>query len=100
MNRFLIMLIVTGLVTYLTRAIPMIFYRGKEPGKFIKSFLEYIPYAALGGLLFPEVLYSTGNLVTALAGGVFASVLILKKQNMIVSVLGTIMLVYFLNLYF
>lgn len=100
MNRFLIMLIVTGLVTYLTRAIPMIFYRGKEPGKFIKSFLEYIPYAALGGLLFPEVLYSTGNLVTALAGGVFASVLILKKQNMIVSVLGTIVLVYFLNLYF
>ncbi|MGY0375046.1 AzlD domain-containing protein [Clostridium sp. JNZ J1-5] len=100
MNRFLIMLIVTGLVTYLTRAIPMIFYRGKEPGKFIKSFLEYIPYAALGGLLFPEVLYSTGNLITALAGGVFASVLILKKQNMIVSVLGTIVLVYFLNLYF
>lgn len=100
MNRFLIMLIVTGLVTYLTRATPMILYRGKEPGKFIKSFLEYIPYAALGGLLFPEVLYSTGNLVTALAGGVFASVLILKKQNMIVSVLGTIVLVYFLNLYF
>lgn len=100
MNRFLIMLIVTGLVTYLTRAIPMIFYKGKEPGKFVKSFLEYIPYAALGGLLFPEVLYSTGNMATALAGGVFASALILKKQNMIVAVLGTIVLVYFLNLYF
>ena len=100
MNRVLTMIFLTGLVTYLSRALPMILYKGKKPGKFLEAFLEYIPYAALGGLLFPEVLYSTGNIFISIAGAVFAGFLILKKQNMIVTVLSTIFLVYLLNPYF
>lgn len=102
MSRVLSMILLTALVTYLARALPLILYKGKEPGKFLKSFLEYIPYAALGGLLFPEILYSTGNsiehIAVALAGGTFASFLILKKKNMIMAVLGSIAVVYILNL--
>jgi branched-subunit amino acid transport protein len=78
----------------------MIFYKGKNPGEFLKSFLEYIPYAALGGLLFPEILYSTGSILVSVIGAIFAGILIIKKQNMIVTVLGTIFLVYLLNQYF
>lgn len=99
MNKVLTMIFLAALVTYLSRAIPMILYKGKDPGKFLKSFLEYIPYAALGGLLFPEVLYSTGNILTSITGAVFASFLIIKKQNMIITVMGTIILVYLLNRY-
>lgn len=100
LNKAISMIFLTGLVTYLTRAIPVLLYKGKEPTKFLKSFLEYIPYAALGGLLFPEVLFSTGHTVTALTGCLFASALILKKQNMLIVVSGTIILVYILNMYF
>lgn len=100
MNKVLTMILLTGLITYLCRAVPMIFYKGKNPGKFLKSFLEYIPYAALGGLLFPEILYSTGSILVSVIGAIFAGILIIKKQNMIVTVLGTIFLVYLLNQYF
>lgn len=98
LNKAISMIFLTGLVTYLTRVIPVILYKGKEPTKFLKSFLEYIPYAALGGLLFPEVLFSTGHITTALLGCIFAGALILKKQNMLIVVSGTIILVYVLNM--
>ncbi|MCY6355793.1 AzlD domain-containing protein [Clostridium sp. ZS2-4] len=100
MNKAISMIFFTGLVTYITRAIPVLLYKGKEPAKFLKSFLEYIPYAALGGLLFPEVLFSTGHITTAIVGCIFAGILILKKQNMLIVVSGTISLVYILNMYF
>lgn len=100
MNKAISMIFFTGLVTYLARVIPVVLYKGKEPTKFLKSFLEYIPYAALGALLFPEVLFSTGHIATALIGCVFASALILKKQNMLIVVSGTIILIYILNIYF
>ena len=99
MNKAIIMIILTGLITYLARVIPLLLYKGKEPSKFLRSFLEYIPYAALGTLLFPEILYSTESIITAILGGVFASILIVKKQNMVVVVGGTILLVYVINLY-
>ncbi|WP_018249466.1 AzlD domain-containing protein [Orenia marismortui] len=98
-NKALLMIILTGLVTYLSRLVPVLVYKGKEPSRFIRSFLEYIPYSALGALLFPEILYSTPSIFTALLGGIFASILILKQQNMIVVVAGTIFLVYILNFY-
>lgn len=97
MDKVFTMILLTGLVTYLSRALPMILYKGKNPGKFLKSFLEYIPYAALGALLFPDILYSAGNIMVSVVGAIFAGVLILKNQNMIVTVLGTIFLVYLLN---
>ncbi|MCY6484344.1 AzlD domain-containing protein [Clostridium aestuarii] len=100
MNRIIIMIFFIAMTTYLTRAIPLVLYKGKEPTKFVKSFLEYIPYAALSGLLFPEVLFSTGSVVTSLIGCLFAGILILKKQNMLIVVMGTIILVYMMNMYF
>ncbi|OCL28501.1 branched-chain amino acid transport [Orenia metallireducens] len=98
MNRAIIMIIFTGLVTYLARVIPLLLYRGKEPSKFVRSFLEYIPYSALAAILFPEILYSTDSMLTAALGGSCATILIIKKQNMIITVAGTILLVYILNL--
>ena len=99
MTKVLAWVLLASVVTYLLRALPLVLHKGKEPSKFVKSFLEYIPYAALGGLLFPEIIYSTGNKLTAVVGGVFASILVLKKVNMIVVVFGSILVVYILNLY-
>lgn len=96
--KFLIVIIGATIINYALRALPVVLHTGKQPGKFVKSFLEYIPYTALGALFFPDVLYSTGNIAVAVFGMAFAAILILMKRNMIVVVAGTIFLVYFVNL--
>lgn len=98
MNKILIILLITAVLNYTIRCIPILAFKGVQPGRHLKSFLEFVPYAALGALLFPEVLFSTGHIITAAIGGIFASILILKKQNMLTAVFGTIVVVYVLNM--
>ncbi|MCR4646873.1 MAG: AzlD domain-containing protein [Oscillospiraceae bacterium] len=62
-------------VTYLIRMIPFAFFRQKITSKFLRSFLYYIPYAVLSAMTIPAIFYSTGNMVTAIAGTVMALVL-------------------------
>lgn len=62
-------------VTYLIRMIPFTFFRKKIKSGFFRSFLYYIPYAVLSAMTIPAILYSTGNIVTAVAGTIAAVVL-------------------------
>ena len=96
-SKFLIIIFGSALINYVLRFLPIALHTGKKPNKFLRSFLEYIPYAALGAMLFPDILYSTGNPVTSSIAMIFAAVLILTKQNMVIIVSGTIFLVYLLN---
>ena len=43
--------------------------------RFIRSFLAYVPYAVLAAMTFPEILYSTSNVISAVAGLLVALVL-------------------------
>ena len=61
-------LIVMAGVTYLIRMLPMTVFRREIKSVFVRSFLYYVPYAVLGAMTFPDVLYATGSLWTALAG--------------------------------
>lgn len=61
-------LLVMALVTYLVRAVPYILIRKKITNRFIRSFMEYIPYAVLAAMTFPAILYSTSFIWSALAG--------------------------------
>ena len=65
---FLPYLAVTAGVTYLIRMLPMTVFRKEIKSRFIRSFLAYIPYAVLGAMTFPDVLYSTGDIRTAACG--------------------------------
>ena len=65
-------LIVMAGVTYLIRMLPLTVFRKEIKSVFVKSFLHYVPYAVLGAMTFPDVLYSTGSLWTALVGLVVA----------------------------
>lgn len=98
MNKIIIIVLTMAALNYIVRCLPIVACRGVKPGKFLRSFLEYVPYAALGALLFPEILFSTGRIVTALAGGAVASAFILKKKNMLIAVFGAIFVVYILNM--
>ncbi len=62
-------------VTYLIRVLPFAFFRQKIKSKFIRSFLYYVPYAVLSAMTIPAIFYSTGNVVTAIAGTAVALVL-------------------------
>ena len=73
--RIAVYIIVMGLVTYLIRMIPFVFFRKKIKSRFFRSFLYYIPYAVLSAMTIPAIFYSTGSVATAVAGTVAAAVL-------------------------
>ena len=45
--------------------------------------MTYIPYAVLGAMTFPDVMYSTGNLWTAAAGVVVAVILAWRGKSLL-----------------
>lgn len=87
-NRILICILIMALVTYLPRMLPLAIFRRKIGNQFIKSFLAYVPYAVLAAMTFPEILYSTGNLISALAGLVVAVLLAFFNRGLLVVALG------------
>jgi len=65
-------LLVMAGVTYLIRMLPLTLMKRKIGSPFIRSFLFYIPFTVLGAMTFPDIVYSTGDPRTALAGMVTA----------------------------
>ena len=59
---------VMAAVTYLIRLLPLTLIRRRIENRFIRSFLYYVPYAVLGAMTFPAILYSTSNLISAAVG--------------------------------
>ena len=57
-----------AIVTYIPRMLPLAIFRKKIKSRFIRSFLAYVPYAVLAAMTFPEILYSTSNMISAVAG--------------------------------
>ena len=88
LSRFLTYVAVMAGVTYLVRMLPLICFRQKVNSRFVKSFLYYIPYAVLGAMTFPAILYSTAALPSALAGLCLAVVLALRKKSLLTVALG------------
>ena len=59
---------VMAAVTYLIRMLPFVVFRKPIKNRFVRSFLYYVPYAVLGAMTFPAILYSTSNLISAAVG--------------------------------
>lgn len=68
MNDFWIYLLILAGSTYLIRAIPFALMQKKVTNKYVKSFLQYIPYAVLSAMTLPAALYATGNIISGTAG--------------------------------
>lgn len=64
-----------AVVTYLPRMLPLAIFKKKIKSRFIRSFLAYVPYAVLAAMTFPEILYSTSNMLSAAAGLLVALIL-------------------------
>ena len=59
---------VMAAVTYLIRAPPLVLIRRKIKNKFFRSFLYYVPFVTLSVMIFPDILSSTANTLSALVG--------------------------------
>lgn len=80
-----------AVVTYIPRAIPLTFLEGKELPPVVSGVLRNIPFAVLGALIFPAILYvQEGNLLFGFIGTIVAFTLAILFSNVMVVVLGTI----------
>lgn len=67
-----ISILVIAAVTYLIRAIPLLFLKKTIRNKFFRSFLFYAPYITLATLTFPAILNATDFFLPSLIGFIVA----------------------------
>ncbi len=89
-----ITVLLMALVTYLPRLIPMTLLRGRKLSLGLQNFLKCVPFAVLGALIFPEILYSTTSVSSAAVGLAVALALSLMRLNVVLVVLGSILAVF------
>lgn len=98
LKRVLICVALMAIVTYIPRVLPVTIFRKEIHSKFIRSFLDYTPYAVLGALTFPDVFFSTGHLYSAAGGTLVAVALGYKGKSLVVVAIAAIVTVYLLEL--
>lgn len=91
---FYIYVLVMAAVTYLIRVIPLVLVDREIKNTFIKSFLYYVPYAALASMTFPAILFSTTQLVAAAAGFAVALFMAVREKGLLPVALGACITVF------
>ena len=82
------------LVTFVPRLIPFVFARQLDLPPWIKKWLKFFPYAALGALIFPGILEAVpGKPGVAAGAGILAAVCALFIRNITVIVVLAIAVV-------
>lgn len=72
---YILGILVMAFVTYVPRVLPLSLVRRPIRNRFFRSWLYYMPYAVLGAMTFPALLYSTSSIWSAVAGMAAALVL-------------------------
>ena len=93
-TRMLLSIVVMAVVTYLTRALPLTLFRKDIKNPYIRAFLEYIPYAVLGAMTLPDILFSTASVWSALAGLVVAGFLAYREKSLLTVALAACAVVF------
>lgn len=100
MLKYVILILAMGIVTYIPRMIPMVLLDGVKLPARLRTFLGFIPFAALGALIFPGILSSTGDTGSAAFGLAASIALALLRLNVMIVVTGGIAAVYIYQLIF
>ena len=87
-------MILMALVTYIPRVLPIVIFRKEIKSKYIKSFLQYVPFAVLSSLTFPDIFSSTGNLTSAICGTLVALWLSYREKPCVVAISAIVDLSY------
>ncbi len=89
-----------AVVTYAIRVLPLMFCRNKIKSKFFKSFLDYIPFAVLGAMIFPSILFSTSNIYFSMIGMAVALILAYYEKGLLTVAVSAVLVVYCCELIF
>ncbi|WAA13027.1 AzlD domain-containing protein [Fervidibacillus halotolerans] len=85
------MIIGMGLATYLPRMLPLVALQNVQFPPFLERVLRNVPYAILGALIFPGVLFiQDGKLWYGIVGSVVAFFLAYRGINVVIVVIGSI----------
>lgn len=100
LNKKLIAVLLMAIVTYAIRVIPIVVCRKKIKSRFIKSFLYYIPFAVLGAMTFPSILFSTSNIYFSIVGTATAIILAYFERGLLTVAMGAVLAVYLCEVIF
>lgn len=89
-SEILWMIIGMGLVTYIPRMLPFVLFKGKELPSFLQGILKNVPYATLGALIFPGILFIQDDLWYGVLGAAAAFIAAFLGANVIIVVIGSI----------
>ncbi len=76
-------ILVMAVITYLIRMLPITLIHREITSPFVRSFLYYVPYAALAAMTFPAILSATQSSVSALVGFVTAVIASYREKSLI-----------------
>lgn len=79
----LLYILVMAAVTYLIRMLPLVLCKRKIENRLFRSFLYYVPYAVLGAMTFPAILYCTSSIWSAIIGLAVAVLLAFLKKGLV-----------------
>ncbi len=99
MTRVLICIALMCLVTYIPRVIPVTLFRKQIRSRYIRSFLNYTPYAVLGALTFPDIFTSSGHLASAIGGTAVAVLLGFWRRSLVEVACAAILTVFVIELF-
>nr|WP_242945265.1 AzlD domain-containing protein [Alkalibacter saccharofermentans] len=89
-----------ALITYAVRVLPMVLFSKRIKSHRVQSFLFYLPYAVLGSMTFPAILFSTGNPIFASAGMTVAILLAYMEKSLLTVALSSVTTVFIMELIF
>jgi len=89
-NSIVWMIIAMGAVTYIPRMLPLVVFQNIQLPAFVQSILKNVPYATLGALIFPGILFIQDDIFFGLIGAGVAFTLAFLGANVIVVVIGSI----------
>ena len=92
MDSYLPLIIGMGLVTYIPRAVPLLFLTNKELNPKLKQFLQFIPHTSLTILILRGILTaSTEMMIPTIVGVAVAGIIAYFKSNLVLSVFAGIL---------
>ncbi len=98
MKYYLGVLLATAGITYLIRMLPLTVFRKEIKSQFLRDFFHYIPYAVLGAMTFPAILYATRSVISAAVGLAAACISAYFKRGLLVTALLAAAAVYLCEL--
>ena len=82
MSKAIIYILVSFVVTYAIRVLPLTLIRKPIKSRFIRSFLYYVPYVTLAVMTFPAVIEATGSIWSGIAAFVVGVVIAYISGNL------------------